>query len=127
MPTLPPSHPPIHPSSLSHTSQEDAARAYDLAALACKGPEAQINFSPAEYADQLREIEGYTRVSGSLCKGASDPAQGSGVCTAAWLGSCGRLGGRRGVSGLVLCTAAKGSGGCSTAWPSLPDREARPR
>ena len=69
---LPTPSPSLPPSHSFHTSQEDAARAYDLAALACKGPEAQINFSPAEYADQLRETEGYTRVSGISCTPAKE-------------------------------------------------------
>jgi len=42
-------------------SQLDAAHAYDLAALACKGPDAIINFSAADYEAQLREIAGFSR------------------------------------------------------------------
>jgi hypothetical protein len=49
--------------------QEDAAHAYDLAALACKGLDAQINFTPDSYADQLREIAGFSRVGGRLGAG----------------------------------------------------------
>lgn len=45
-------------------SQEDAAAAYDLAALACKGPGAVTNHPPDKYAAQLKEVQGLTRVSG---------------------------------------------------------------
>ena len=49
------------PSSLL-SPQEEAARSYDLAALACKGPGAAINFTEGEYTEQLKEIEGLSRV-----------------------------------------------------------------
>lgn len=42
-------------------TQEDAAHAYDLAALACKGPNATVNFSPVTYAGQLQEVAGFSR------------------------------------------------------------------
>lgn len=40
--------------------QEDAARAYDLAALACKGAKASTNFRAVEYERQLRELQNYS-------------------------------------------------------------------
>lgn len=49
-------------------SQGDAARAYDLAALACKGLDAVINYPPAEYAQQLADIKDFTRVSARLVR-----------------------------------------------------------
>lgn len=40
--------------------QEDAARAYDLAALACKGSKACTNFHASEYKSQLEEIQSFS-------------------------------------------------------------------
>lgn len=40
--------------------QEDAARAYDLAALACKGSKACTNFHASEYTSQLEEIQSFS-------------------------------------------------------------------
>ena len=34
-------------------TEDEAARAYDLAALGCKGPSAEINFHAADYADTM--------------------------------------------------------------------------
>ena len=35
-------------------TEDDAARAYDLAAVGCKGPSVEINFPAADYAEALR-------------------------------------------------------------------------
>ena len=43
-------------------NEEDAARAYDLAALACKGPSVPTNFAASQYEDNLSEIRGSSRV-----------------------------------------------------------------
>ncbi|BDA44863.1 probable AP2-like ethylene-responsive transcription factor PLT2 at C-terminar half [Coccomyxa sp. Obi] len=42
-------------------NEEDAARAYDLAALACKGPSVPTNFAASQYEDNLSEIRGCSR------------------------------------------------------------------
>lgn len=42
-------------------SQADAAKAYDLAALACKGPSAIVNFAASEYETQLKEVAHFSR------------------------------------------------------------------
>ncbi|CAK0784157.1 hypothetical protein CVIRNUC_007360 [Coccomyxa viridis] len=41
--------------------EDDAARAYDLAALACKGPTVPTNFPAEGYSDSLAEIGGSSR------------------------------------------------------------------
>ena len=43
-------------------SEEDAARAYDLVALACKGLHVATNFGQRTYADELVLMEGNTQV-----------------------------------------------------------------
>ena len=42
--------------------EDDAARAYDLAALACKGLSVPTNFPTEGYAEPLAEIGGSSRV-----------------------------------------------------------------
>ena len=43
-------------------AEEDAARAYDLAALACKGLTVPTNFAASQYGQSLAEVSGSSRV-----------------------------------------------------------------
>ena len=43
-------------------AEEDAARAYDLAALACKGLTVPTNFAASQYSQSLAEVSGSSRV-----------------------------------------------------------------
>ncbi len=43
-------------------TEQEAAHAYDLAALGCKGPSAEINFSLAQYADMTTELQFLSQV-----------------------------------------------------------------
>ena len=48
-------------------TEDDAARAYDLAAVGCKGPSVEINFPLADYAEALRtDLAGLSQVDKSL-------------------------------------------------------------
>ncbi len=42
--------------------EEDAARAYDIAALACKGPMVATNFDSSEYTEELDAVRGCSKV-----------------------------------------------------------------
>ena len=42
--------------------EEDAARAYDIAALACKGPMVATNFDSSEYSEELDAVRGCSKV-----------------------------------------------------------------
>lgn len=42
--------------------EEDAARAYDIAALACKGPMVATNFDASEYTKELEAVRGCSKV-----------------------------------------------------------------
>lgn len=47
-------------------SEEDAARAYDLVALACKGLHVTTNFGEGAYSDELILMKGNSQVGTSL-------------------------------------------------------------
>lgn len=52
-------------------SEEDAARAYDLVALACKGLHVTTNFGEGTYSDELILMKGNSQVGTSLRASAS--------------------------------------------------------
>ncbi|KAK2080712.1 hypothetical protein QBZ16_000566 [Prototheca wickerhamii] len=81
-------------------SQEDAAAAYDLAALACKGPGAVTNHPPDKYAAQLKEDEVVAHVrrrSNAFSRGKSKYRGVSGH-NGRWEARIGSFGGRKNVS-----------------------------
>jgi hypothetical protein len=93
-------------------AQIDAAKAYDLAALACKGLDAIINFSAEEYDDQLREIAGFSREevvayvrrrSAAFSRGKSKYRGVSGH-NGRWEARIGSFNGRKNVSSYLKCT-----------------------
>jgi hypothetical protein len=84
----------------------DAAKAYDLAALACKGKSAIINFDPLDYSEQLREIQGLSkeevvayvrRHSSAFARGKSRYRGVSGK-DSRWEARIGSFGGKKNVS-----------------------------
>uniref|UniRef100_A0A1D1ZV60 AP2/ERF domain-containing protein n=1 Tax=Auxenochlorella protothecoides TaxID=3075 RepID=A0A1D1ZV60_AUXPR len=86
--------------------QEEAAAAYDLAALACKGLGAMTNHPPEEYTEQLAEIAGLTRDevvayvrrrSSAFSRGKSKYRGVSGH-NGRWEARIGSFGGRKNVS-----------------------------
>ena len=94
--------------------QEDAARAYDLAALACKGSKASTNFCVSEYTAQLNELKGYSeeevvayirRRSTAFSRGKSKYRGVSGQ-TGRWEARIGSFRGRKNVRIHVQCSVS---------------------
>lgn len=87
-------------------NQEDAARAYDIAALACKGEGADTNFLPEEYEQQLQEVQGlerdevvaYVRRRSSAFSRGKSRYRGVSGQTGRWEARIGSFQGRKNVS-----------------------------
>jgi hypothetical protein len=45
-----------------YNDEVSAARAYDMAALFCKGDKCSTNFPPEDYDEEMKEIQGFSRV-----------------------------------------------------------------
>ena len=45
-----------------YNDETSAARAYDIAALCCKGPNCVTNFNADDYAEELKEVKGLSKV-----------------------------------------------------------------
>ena len=45
-----------------YNDEASAARAYDMAALFCKGDQCLTNFPPEDYAEEMKAIDGFSRV-----------------------------------------------------------------
>ncbi|KAK9824250.1 hypothetical protein WJX72_008929 [[Myrmecia] bisecta] len=87
-------------------SEEDAAHAYDIAALACKGREVPTNFDISYYAEELKQVEGcskeemvaYVRRRSSAFSRGRSKYRGVSGHAGRWEARIGQFGGRKNVS-----------------------------